>query len=460
VQNEVTVGRRVALALVVVALLAGMAGPARAQPCVDCLEAGAASVALRVPAGAPLAGYGSLARRLLIPDLLDRYPHAFWFRPSDGERDALAARALVLETDGRRLAWVTVDLIAVDRAFTADVERRLAAAGLRPATLVLSASHTHSGPGAFVDSAVLGWLVVDRLDRGVRDALLDGVVAAVRQADAARRPARVGVGVATAPPLTVSRLRQPLDPEVLVLRVTGADGRPLALLWNYAIHGTMLSASNMRLSGDVMGETSRALERDLGVPALFVNGAVGDVSPAHHGDRAAHDIGVELAGTVRHGWSEATPMPRPRLAVATRAVALPAPRLSAKNCLYGWAPRALTVPLGSVFPRETTLTAVAIGDAAWVAFPGELQTRLGRVIKDAVRAPLRHAGVAGVSNDYLGYFVTAADYVRPGYVTCASLYGPTTGECLTAAAAGLLGGLGRDDGRTTARAACDGAGGG
>ena len=49
---------------------------------------------------------------------------------------------------------------------------------------------------------------------------------------------------------------------------------------------------------------------------------------------------------------------------------------------------------------------------------------------------------------------------RPGYVTCASLYGPATGECLTAAAAGLLSGLGRDDGRPAARVACDGAGGG
>src|SRR5439155_1698949 len=88
----------------------------------------------------------------------------FWFRPSEGERDPLAARALVLQAAGIRVAFVTVDLLAVDRAFTADVERRLAAAGVRPLTLVLAASHTHSGPGAFVDSAVLGWLALDRLD--------------------------------------------------------------------------------------------------------------------------------------------------------------------------------------------------------------------------------------------------------------------------------------------------------
>jgi neutral/alkaline ceramidase-like enzyme len=435
------------------AVLALAASPAAAQPCADCLLAGAARGPLRVPAGAPLAGYGAAARRLLIPDVFGRYPHAFWFKPSNGERDPLAARALVLEAAGVRAALVAVDMLAVDRAFTADVERRLAAAGVAPVTLVLAASHTHSGPGAFVDSAVLGWLAVDRLDRAVRDALLDSVVDAVRRADAVRGPARVAAGSVTAPRLTVSRLRQPLDAELLVLRVTRPDGAPVALVWNYAIHGTMLSASNLRLSADVMGETSATLEQSLGAPALFVNGAEGDVSPAHHGDRAAHDIGVELAAVVRRAWDGAEPVGRPVLRVASRAVTLPAPRLSVKNCVGGWAPAALTVPLGSVFPRRTALTAVAIGDVALVTAPGELQTKLGLAVKQAGREHFARTLVAGLSNDYLGYFVTPADYARAGYVTCATLYGPATGSCLAAAASGLLTALAR--GGPASAAACE-----
>jgi len=444
--------RRLALVLAL-ALLALLPRPAAAQPCPECLSAGAARVALRVPAGAPLAGYGSIARRLIVPDILGRHPHAFWFRPAEGERDPLAVRALVLESGGVRVALVAVDLLAVDQAFTADVERRLAAAGVKPVTLILAASHTHSGPGAYVDSALLGWLVLDRLDRQVRDALLDSVVAAVRQADGARGPARVAAGEVVAPPLTVSRLRQPLDAALIVLRVTRPGGAPVALVWNYAIHGTMLGASNRRLSADVMGDAADALERGLGVPALFVNGALGDVSPAHHGDRAAHDVGLELAATVRRGWDTATAMESSALRVAAREVTLPAPRLPAKNCLGGWAPAALTLPLGSVFPRRTALTAVAVGDVALVTFPGEPQTKLGLAIKEAGRARFARTLVAGVANDYLGYFVTAEDYARSGYVTCSSLYGPRTGECLTGAAADLLGRLAR--GETTGRATCD-----
>ena len=448
-----TAGRRLAL---LVALVAAVLAPRAvgAQPCADCLQAGAARVALRVPAGVPLAGYGSLGRRLLIPDVFRRYPHAFWFRPSEGERDSLAARALVVESSGRRLALVAVDLLAVDRAFTLDVERRLVAAGVRPLTLILAASHTHSGPGAYVDSALLGWLAVDRLDREVRDALLDSVVAAVSQADGARGPARVAGGEVTAPPLTVSRLRQPLDTALEVVRVTRPGGEPVALVWNYAIHGTMLSASNQRLSADVMGDASREVERTLGVPALFFNGAVGDVSPAHHGDRASHDIGVELAATVRRGWDAAAPVGPPTLRVAARAVALPSAALSVKNCLRGWAPASFRLPLASVFPRQTMLTAVAIGDTALVTAPGELQTRMGLAIKQAGRGHFAHTLVAGLSNDYLGYFVSATDYAEPGYVTCATLYGPRTGECLTQAIIELLNGLAR--GETPERASCEG----
>ena len=444
-------GARLALAVA----LALVAGPAIAQPCPECLQAGAARVAISVPGGVPLAGYGNASRRLLFPDVLDRYPHAFWFKPSEGERDPLAARALVLESDGRRLAWIALDLLAVDAAFTAEVSQRLAGAGVPAATLIVSASHTHSGPGAFVDSALLGWLAVDRLDTAVRGALLDAVVAAVRQADLARQSARLASASLATPRVTTSRLNQPLDPELIVLRVTSTSGAPIALVWNYAIHGTTLGPRNLRLSADVMGETSRRMEQALGVPALFVNGAVGDVSPSRHGERGAVELGAELAVQVQAGWSQAQPVGRAVLNVSEVSVALPAARLAPRNCLDGWAPAALALPLGTVFPRETTLTAATLGVVGWVSFPGELQTSLGRGIKDAGRGGLRHALVAGLSNDYLGYFLTAADYGRPSYVSCSSLYGPQAGSCLAEAAGALLARVARGETSPATRVACD-----
>src|SRR5438093_7030382 len=80
-----------------------------AERCLDCLQAGAATVSLPVPPGTPLAGYGNWARRLVAPDLFGRFPHAFWFRPHDGVLDPVVARALFLETAESRVVWISAD---------------------------------------------------------------------------------------------------------------------------------------------------------------------------------------------------------------------------------------------------------------------------------------------------------------------------------------------------------------
>lgn len=406
--------------------------------CAGCLRAGAARVPLAVPAGTPLAGYGDRARRLRVPDILGRHPHAFWFRPNEGALDPLAARALVLESGGQRLTWLSADLIAVDSAFTARVARALSEAGLPPSSLIVSASHTHSGPGAFMESGFLGVVSVDRRDREVQETLVGSLVQAARRAEAAKVPARIGSASVTAPDLTIGRLGQAVDREIVVVKIVSDSGGPIASVWNYAIHGTMLPAFNLRFSGDVMGIASRELERLTGVPALFVNGAVGDVSPARHGEIEVEGVGRELAAAVRAGLDAASPVTPSPLVITTTRVALPSPTLSVRNCTASWVPRWLTVPLGAALPAATELMAGRLGDVAWVTVPGELQSRLGQAVKRAGRPELGRVLIAGVSNDYLGYFLTPADYRRVAYVACASLYGPEAGTHLTRAAASLI----------------------
>jgi neutral ceramidase len=409
--------------------------PAAAGAGEEALSAGAVTLRLPVPPGTPLAGYGSLARRLLIPDVLSRHPHAFWFRPHRGELDPLGARALVVQASGARLAWVAMDLIAVDQAFTARVARRLREAGVPPVALLRSASHTHSGPGAFLDFGLLNVVAADREEAAVRDALVEAVAEAIRRADAARVPARVGTGTGTVVGLTRGRFGQPVDPEVVVVKLVGERGAPLAALWNYAIHGTMLGPQNLRLSGDVMGAVSRRLERELGVPMLFVNGAVGDVSPAAHGLAQLEPVAETLSRTVREIWDRVEPHRRGPLVIRSARVTLGAPSVSVRNCLGRWVPRWVRLPLGRFLPREAELVAGVLGDVAWITVPGELQASLGRMLKGV---PGRRAIVAGLSNDYLGYLLTAIDYQRVAYVTCASLYGPEGGARLTEAGARLL----------------------
>jgi hypothetical protein len=410
------------------------------------LRAGAARVSLRVPPGVPLAGYGGARRRAIVPDVLGLSPHAFWFKPSQGRLDDVAVRALVVYAGDTRITWLAADLIAVDQTFTRRLSARLTASGIRAGTLIVSASHTHSGPGAFLEPALFAVTAVDREDATVRDIVLDAMVDAVRRAGAAARDARLAVATVQAPALTRSRLAGEVDPDLLVVKVTTTAGEPLAVLWNYAIHGTMLGPRNRRLSGDVMGVASRAIEDALGVPALFVNGAVGDVSPSTHGETEQDVTGRALAEAVRAAWARATPDPTAATGITVRTgrVRLPSPAVSLRHCAARWLPGALRVPLGTFLPDDTELVAAALGRLAWVTMPGEPVSALGLEIKTAARQRWPHVMIAGLSNDYLGYFIREADYTQSTYITCAAVYGPRLGACLVDRAVALLEDLGAE----------------
>jgi neutral/alkaline ceramidase-like enzyme len=420
------------------ALLAVVLAPPRSAVAIN---AGASSLEIQLPAGAPLAGYGGFPRRAWIPDVLGRLPHAFWFTPSTGVHDPLRVRALAFGSAGLRILWLSVDLVGVDPAMVAEVRARLAGSSGAPATVIVSASHTHSGPGAYADSAFWGFLAADRESPAVRKAILDGMERAARVAERRQVPARLAWGKTTVTGLASSRLGLPLDPELGLLKVMSGDGRPLALVWNYAIHGTALGRENSLLSGDLMAEASARLERETGGPVLFVNGAAGDVSPRQRGWSGVEQGGAALAAGALAAWRSLPPGHDLRLQVAHSEVSLPDPALSLRNCAGGWVPRAVRVGLAGALPTTARLTAMRIGGTAWVTIPGELQTRLGLDIKTAGRRGFNETFVAGYSNDYLGYFLTPQDYGRPSYVACGSFYGERGGEIVRDAAVELLGRL-------------------
>lgn len=405
------------------------------------LMAGAASVEVSFPPGIPLAGYGGFPRRAWLPDLFGRHRYAFWFRPSTGVHDPFTVRGLVLDSGRVRVLWLAADLVGIDPSLLGELQARLERQGLRYTAVIASASHTHSGPGAYGDSALFGFVAVDRRSSAVRQPILDGFERAAREAEQRKVAARIGSARSEVRDIAESRVRRPLDPELGVVKLTGLDGRPVALLWNYAIHGTALGRDNLLLSGDLMGEASARLEREIGAPALFVNGSVGDVSPRPRGWAGVAAAGDALAGGARRAVEEVRTEPN-RLEVVRERIALPAPMLAVRNCVGGWAPAWLTVGLSEELPSSAEIVALLIGRTAWVTVPGELQTSLGLDIKAAGREGFSHVFIAGVSNDYLGYFLGPGEYRRPSYIACASLYGERGGQLIRDAAIEALRRLG------------------
>jgi hypothetical protein len=201
--------------------------------------------------------------------------------------DRLQARCLALsDAQGAGMLIAAADLCLVTPEQAARVRGRIAAqSGLPLERILLSCTHTHSGP-----DTGLGSLVAGRPEPSHVEPLFEGIVATALQAWQARRPARLGWGRAEA---RIGRNRSledgPVDPEVLVLRVDGADGEPLATLYSYACHGTVLGHDNLEISADWPGEACAALEGGRGGVALFLLGAHADIDPR---TRALKDLAI------------------------------------------------------------------------------------------------------------------------------------------------------------------------
>ena len=83
----------------------------------------------------------------------------------------------------------------------------------------------------------------------------------------------------------------PADDTVLVARVAGADGQPVASIVNYACHPTTLAWDNTLISPDYIGAMREVVERETGAPCLFLQGACGELGPREGfvGDPAVAD---------------------------------------------------------------------------------------------------------------------------------------------------------------------------
>jgi hypothetical protein len=207
----------------------------------------------------------------------------------------LFAKALVLEDNaGHRLVVVTFDLVGIPRPLRDALSAALQSAHqVRPESLVLNASHTHCGPELRMAPSMIGSDGDDRTRqrREYIDRLKERVVDVVGRAIAALAPARLDYLHARAG-FAMNRRRPtskgftnapnsdgPVDHDVPVLRVTGADGKQLrAILFGYACHNTTLSF--YQFCGDYAGFAQQNLEEaHPGVVALFMSGCSGDQNP-------------------------------------------------------------------------------------------------------------------------------------------------------------------------------------
>jgi len=361
--------------------------------------------------------------------------------PSVGVHDDLYARTLYLAAGDERLLWLHADLIGFSRELTAEVRGRLAAEfGLAPRQILLSATHTHSGPA----TVFLRWC--GNMDGDYMAALPGYLLQAARDAIAAAEDVTLRVGEGRC---TLGQDRRPpgrwshADSALPVVGFQRGDGSYAALLANYAMHNVALSSENRHISGDVSGAAARHVEAHLpGHPVcLFTQGGCGNINPpaespcypmmqqfgARLGSLAAYALRAQAVSFDEAGLSSALVTLKLPLDVLTPAqveaeYAREMAALDPASAFYDHAARAYadwrreTLALLAGESAPTTIPVdvqvVRIGPAAFVAVSAEVFSRLAVDLR-AAAGPRVY--VVGYANGDIGYLPPAEIYAEGGY---------------------------------------------
>jgi len=240
--------------------------------------------------------------------------------PSEGKLHDIWAKALVLEdADGKRSLLITMDILGVPKDFSDKVRKGINRKyGLDHSQIILSSSHTHSGP---VISRALkyiypmtekDWKVVDNYTEQLAEKLFELVDQAMKNLQPAHIYTHNGItrfqvnrrNNKENSITPTSELNGPNDYAVPVIKIEAPDKQLIAVIFGYACHPTTLSIN--QFSGDYAGFAQIELEKRFpGATAMFFQGAGGDQNPLPRRTiPLAVQYGKQLAATVERVLSE------------------------------------------------------------------------------------------------------------------------------------------------------------
>jgi hypothetical protein len=417
------------------------------------------------------------------------YPHVA--RYSEGVHDPILSSALYVHGDSGSALFIANDIIFVDKALVGEVRERIhATTGVPRESILISATHTHSGPIVVSHASNRNDSVVPDPDPEYRRLLSDQMARAAADAVASAQPASLGFGRTHVNGVGTNRRNKdgPQDREIPIVVARDRDDRPIACMLVYSMHPTVLHEDSRLISGDFPAFTRRYLqEHAFGrpVPIIYHNGTAGNQSPRYVAREntfaEAERLGAILGEAVGDALSDiewiddiavqtaatTTDLPRKRFpepAVARERVAAAEERL--ESLRNGDAPRQLvrtaetdwfgatevlaiaeTQAAGELeayyrrsLPAEVQV--IAIGPFLFVAWPGELFVEYGLELKRRVPNAF---GVTMANGELQGYVVTEEAAAEGGYEASNALFhwssGPILVDTAVELAASLTGGL-------------------
>jgi len=257
-----------------------------------------ALLALLLTAPAYPAGFRAAAVKVDITPKGPQWLLGYGPRQSTGVHDPIYTRVIAID-DGRTQFFLAASEICLVSpglydSVAAELQR---ATGIPRKQFWWSVTHTHSAPEVgppAVEKMLLANRFDHQWDRDYAQQITSSLIQAVRDARAKLGPARLQIGLGMSMANINRRAKDvdgkvslglnpdgPADRQIGLIRIERPDGSLLALIANYAIHGTVLSGDNKLISGDAPGIVAAYLEQKLGATVLFINGAAGNLAPIY-----------------------------------------------------------------------------------------------------------------------------------------------------------------------------------
>jgi hypothetical protein len=365
-------------------------------------------------------------------------------RPAESVGQEIWAKALALEdAKGARFVLVTADLIGFTREVTDEIAARVQKKHkLERHQILFNASHTHSGPSVWPRLHVArGWDPgVEKQFKAYADKLTNDIDDLIGRALQAMQPARLEFAHAQASFAINRRVGHlasvrpgesfpaPVDPAVPVLRVVTQEGKPLAIVFGYACHNTVLTAEFNEVSGDYAGYAQRAVEETFpGVTAMFTTLCGGDQNPAQRSKKElAEQHGQSLAQAVATALKAKTTSISGPINSAYELTSIPFQKHTRETYLgesqsadpfLARRGRLMLEAYDAKKPVRSTpypIQAVRFGNGpVWVALGGEVVIDYQLRLKSEFGAD--RIAVLGYSNDVMGYIPSKRVQREGGY---------------------------------------------
>lgn len=398
-------------------------------------------------AGQPAKGFRASAAKVDITPDTSTWLSGYQPRKSDGVLDRIYHRVAALDTGEAQLYIVSSDLCLFSPTLYDTVTRDLQrATGIDPRHVLWTVTHTHAAPEVGppdMYKALLGRSDHD-WDREYTAKVAGALIDAVRTARETLEPARIAIGTGASSANINRRARDvdgrislglnpdgPVDRQVGLIRLDRPDGSPIALVANYAMHGTVMSGQNLKISGDGPGTVTAYLEERLGGTVLFVNGAAGDIAPIY-----------SVYPTPQSGHlTQFRVLLGDRILSAVRAL-----RTGTRKVTLRHAEQVVETPRKPdlVWPDELTAYAAGTGERPLVRLPIRFVRINDTVIWTApvelfceipmsirARSPFANTFYFGYTNGWFGYLPTARGFEEGGYEPRTSPFTPQAEADLT-----------------------------